>query len=446
MTKQPMAFYHEDGLVAAWKFASKYAGQGGRIATLPDIIDARLATNTEAPPWSRYFTTASAEYFGRARDGSWVVIVAHGVGPMATLDGVLAAYKHEFKDKSRHNRGGRITQQQFWDLLEGKFGEVAIVPLNDLLLLDNYPFNRRHQASEIMHDPLLMARLGPRAIEFVDRYREIAREWHVQRESIVPENRYDERNWETFLQRRRHQHIVDRHNPYLIFSSGASNCSYGYRQRDGRFEIPYADDEVVAHLISIGQLTHMNHDGRESLVTDIECHEWWNGVRFVGVPAGTTVRTIKSGPESTSRLVRKHWAKLLRPVDNPTPPGFSALVKVGSKFFTQYPKRGARIDTGEPEYEVISSRKIGLPVEFETEIGGFEGFFRYHITEVSSLAPRVANAYQVLGTPDIIYEGGNPVRHRVRLQFYEVTVNPAMRIMRADELSKDYDRLMALVN
>ena len=33
-----MAFYHQDGLPAAWKQAMKFAGKGGRLATMPDIV------------------------------------------------------------------------------------------------------------------------------------------------------------------------------------------------------------------------------------------------------------------------------------------------------------------------------------------------------------------------------------------------------------------------
>ena len=100
-----MAFYHGNGLVPAWQQASRFASDTGRIATLPDIIDARLGSEPGTPSWERYFSTTSAEYLGRSRSGNRIIIVAHGVGPMATLDGILKAYSFEFNDKTRGRRG-----------------------------------------------------------------------------------------------------------------------------------------------------------------------------------------------------------------------------------------------------------------------------------------------------------------------------------------------------
>src|SRR3989344_1320951 len=121
-----MAFYHPDGLVAAWKQASRFAGDEGRIATLPDIIDARLATKPGSVPWERYFTTRSAEYVGKSRGGNRIIVVAHGVGPMATLDGVIETYKWHYSDKNRDRRGGRITEEEFHNLESGRYGPVAV--------------------------------------------------------------------------------------------------------------------------------------------------------------------------------------------------------------------------------------------------------------------------------------------------------------------------------
>jgi hypothetical protein len=446
MSNYPMTFYHQDGLVPAWQFASRYAGEGGRIATLPDIIAARLATKPGKPAWEQYFTTTTAEYFGRSRGGNWILVVAHGVGPMASMEGALAAYRHEYQDKTRRNRGGRITQQQFWDLEAGTSGEVSIVTLETIIATREYPFYERLRADEIMDDPVLVARLGPRAEEFMEYYRELATAWHQEQYGIDPENTYGFPDWEKSLARRRHSHLVDRHNPYLIFSSGASNCPYGYRERDGSFKIGQDDYEVKAHLVSIGQLMHVNHDGHESLATDIRCHEWHDGVRLAAIPRGSRLSSMRSGPESVDRLVKQHWRRLLEPVPKVTKPGFRSLMKIGGVFLSQYPKRGASMDTHEPEYEVTSSEPIGLPIDFETTIGGYEGFFRYDMAEVRALAPRTANAYEILTTPTIIYQNGDPVRHRTRLQFYRVVLNTALRVPRADKLRKDFDTLLSLVS
>ena len=51
LSARSMAFYHQDGLPAAWKQAMRFAGKGGRLATMPDIVAARLATKPGDFPW-----------------------------------------------------------------------------------------------------------------------------------------------------------------------------------------------------------------------------------------------------------------------------------------------------------------------------------------------------------------------------------------------------------
>ena len=119
--KEPnaMAFYHRDGLTAAWQQAMMFAEKDGRIATMPDIVAARLQAKPSASVWDKYYTTLTAEYVGYSRGGNLVLVVAHGIGPMATLEGIQKAYSWQYNDKSRNRRGGRITEKEFLDLVDG---------------------------------------------------------------------------------------------------------------------------------------------------------------------------------------------------------------------------------------------------------------------------------------------------------------------------------------
>lgn len=119
-----MAFYHPDGLIPSWKQALRFAGEGGRVATLPDIIGSRTVDPAEAPSWRSYFTTASAEYYGLSRRGNPVLAVIHGAGPLSTPEGCLEGYA---KDGSGRRRSGRIRKELFWKLLDGRFGDVFTV-------------------------------------------------------------------------------------------------------------------------------------------------------------------------------------------------------------------------------------------------------------------------------------------------------------------------------
>lgn len=443
--KQPfahaMAFYHQDGLPAAWKQAMKFAGKGGRLATMPDIVAARLETKPGALPWETYFTTLTAEYCGTGKSGKRILIVAHGVGPMSTLESVQKAYSWEYQDKDRNQRGGRITQQEFLDLEAGKFGEVSIIDLDSYCRRYRYPFIQTLRSSEAMTDPVLKARFGLLAEDYVKAHTEAARLWHREQAGLDPENKYNLPNHDQFLDRRRSQHVRDGaegSNPYILKVDDAANCCYTFGPEHGHR--PIEGGYAMAHLISTGRLCHLHHESNESLTLDVGCHEWWNGVRLVGIQAGGNIRSgLHQGPDA-HKLLRKHWRELLVPAKKRQDVGFSALVQVGKQWFTQYPKIGERMDTWEPEFVVTSAKKVGKPILFRTTSSGSGVFFKFGVKEVQALAQSNANAYFFCGEPRP--EGGN---HVCEVQFYRIEADTSKRMIRAEKLAHDYDTMMKLV-
>ncbi len=436
-----MAFYHQDGLPAAWKQAMKFAGKGGRLATMPDIIASRLETNPGEMPWETYFTTLTAEYLGFSKQGNRILIVAHGVGPMSTLEGVQKAYSWEYTDKERDRRGGRITAQEFLDLEAGKFGEVAIVDFEPYCQRYEYPFLQTLRVSQAMTDPVLKARFGPQAEQYVQAHAAAARMWHREQAGLDPENKYQLPNHEQFLDRRRSQHVRDGaegSDPFIIKLGCAENCCYTFGSRHGYR--PIEDGYAITHLISTGTLCNMHHEGNESLTNDVSCHEWWNGVRVVGIQAGGNIRSgLNKGPDA-HELLRKHWRELLVPAKKRQDVSFCALVQVGKQWFTQYPKIGERMDTWEPEFVVTSAKKVGKTVLFRTTSSGSGVFFKFGVKEVQALAPSNANAYFFCGEPRP--EGGN---HICEVQFYRIEADTSKRMVRADKLAHDYERMMRLL-
>lgn len=445
-----MAFYHGDGLVAAWHQAKQFAGEKGRIATMPDIVAARLESKPGEEPWETYYTTTTAEYYGITKDGNRILIVAHGIGPMATLEGIRKAYGWQYNDKTRAKDGGRITQQEFNDLESGKYGEVQIVDFNPYCYRYQYPFLQVLKLSQALTDPVLKARLGSQAEEYILAHAAHARAWHCQQTGFDPLNKfgYAAEDYACYMDRRRQQHFIDSlaySDPYIIKLEGPSNCSYTCKPAGDhrRIEKGYA----VAHLISTGGLCNLHHEGNESLTNDVGCYGWYDGVRLVGIKAGASVRTgIKKGPDAYM-LLREHWQKLLRPVfppDIPSAIGFRALVQIGKQWFTQYPKIGERMDTWEPEHVVTSMEKIGEPALFRTTVGGYHGFFKYGTNEVEAIAPPNANAYCTVSDPQIEWNGGNPTHHTIMVQFYRIEADTTKRLMRAEILSRDFEKMMKL--
>lgn len=441
-----MAFYHEKGLPAAFEQAIRFAGEARRLATLPDVITARLSTAPGSTPWETYFTTMTAEFVGMSRGGNKIILVAHGIGPMTNMDGIFLAYGHEFKDKTRSRRGGRITQNQLLDLENGKYGEVHVVDFNEYTRRYEYPFLEHLRSSQAFTDPLLKARFGPRAEEYVALHTQKAREWHQEQVGNDPDNRYGLPHHEDFYDRRRSLHrrlARPDSNPFVVQIADASNCSYMHH--------PVEDGLAFAHLISIGRLMNMHHTedepgGRvayESLVFEAGCHEWWNGVRLVGIRGAGPVTDLDPGANDLRQMLEKHWRKLMKPTRRTSKSGFFALMEFAGQFFTQYPKQGEVMDTHEPEFRVKSLKKIGTPVEFSTDDYG-SPFFKFGVNEVRQLAPKDANAYHFVGDPERAQRGGKSV-HICPVQFYRVEIDPTKRLLQQEAVRSDYDLMMSLM-
>ncbi|MDE2311751.1 MAG: hypothetical protein KGJ93_01505 [Patescibacteria group bacterium] len=464
-----MAFFHADGFIPAFQQASNFAGENGRLATMLDVVDARLATrpatnsdtyhvNDFPVPWERYFTTLTAEYLGYTKGGNKVLIVAHGVGPMSTLEGIKKAYAFHYQDKERNNRGGRITKQEFLDLESGKYGNVAVVDISSVTRMYEYPFRQILTEMDALCDPLLEARLGPRAEEYILYHGQLAREWHGWQKTFYPleklRHSLDFKNhlrWQHY-RRQMHKRAARQYSdPFIIQNEDASNCPYVIwdNPQTRTWKTHYLDKDglPIAHLISTGSLHHVSHSANgqnhESFVIDISCHEWYNGVRLVGVQGEGMVKNIQLGPDP-DQLLRQHWQKLMKPVTKSVfPAGFFTLMKFGGQYFTMYSKEGESMDTWAPEFMVTKMEPVeDGPNMFRTTIGGgYPLFFRYGINEVQKIAPAGANAYLFTGEPEM----DGQEHHKCPIAFYRVEPDTTQRVMKSKELGKNYQLMMSLM-
>src|SRR4029078_3624471 len=93
----------------------------------------------------------------------------HGIGPLSTPTGVEAAYNSPLipSDGGRRGIGGRITQEEFLYLLDGKYGSVAGINFIDYMRRDEYPLMESLTVSQALEDPLVQARLGSRFEEYI---------------------------------------------------------------------------------------------------------------------------------------------------------------------------------------------------------------------------------------------------------------------------------------
>jgi len=420
-----MAFFHEDGFVPAWNFAARYAEDRGHIATLPEIVEARLASADNEPAWHSYFTTSSAEYYGTGADGTAKLIIAHGVGPMSTFDGIMKAYAWEYKDKDGHRNGGRITAQEFLDLEAGRFGEVTVIHLDDYVTSWKDPFYEYHSIFEAKLDRVLMARLGPKALQYLQYHDDIARRWHEEESVRLPKSG----------------------RPYILQNSGSSNCPYTTSPMvDGKFDWsrtilrPLEDGYAIGHLLTFTQPINLHFGEGHGLVADIRCQQWTNNFRFLSLPRGTSASdAMVHSPQPHNLLRSDEWPRFMRPnadVDYVPPPLFR-IEETDAGWFTRYPKKSdsESMDDGDIEFRVQRLVEMGDPERF---IVDDDFFLRYRLSTVIALAPNGANAYDIVDVSNKDSAGLTTVT----VQFYAAEVDTWQRLPRVKDIKQDYDLLM----
>lgn len=430
---KPMAFYHSDGLVPAYKQATKFAGAKGHLATLPEIMEARLNTPLDSETWHTWHVSLSAEYVGRsAKTGKLILIVAHGIGPMSNLDGILKAYSWEYKDKTRKRNGGRITQEEFWKLEAGQYGPVAIVDFKEYMKRYGFPFMQGLRVSQLAEDSVYQARLGPVAVKYALTHQALAQKWHLEEKDNPKESRPV-----------RARHVCDAYDPYILEIRDPNNCSYRFWEPEAGY--------ALAHLLSVGPVMSciglQDEDGRghQGLVAWLNCQEWNGPSRFVAMPEGSKAEQgIHPGPDPF-KLLQAHWQELLESDNGSKEFGLRRLTKVGEQWFITDQRIGDEFGGCEAQNPVVSMKTIGDPTPLKIKISGCYGIFRWSEDDIRSVAPKGANAFDFVGEAAIEDVGGNPTFHNCTVQFYEVQIDPTKKLMDIYDLGKDYDKQMSLL-
>lgn len=148
-----------DNLKRAEEIRIQHCSEDSRLVTLPDVIDARIRSNQSSPAWKMpYITTNTVVYIGNSRNNLPLIVIAHGVGPMATFDGAYE-FSRLYDDIAFERK------KKFDSLVEGRYGEVSIIEFSIIRKMLHSPigFLTLHQALE---DPFLTALLGTRAEEY----------------------------------------------------------------------------------------------------------------------------------------------------------------------------------------------------------------------------------------------------------------------------------------
>lgn len=393
--------------------ARAFAGEGGRLATLPDVIEARIAVPSQDVPWQRQITTASAEYFGFSPAGVPLIAVAHGVGPLAEPEGPLMAYVAH-RDRHRH---ARIPREEFLKVIGGAYGPVEIVELLDLYRLRRFPLMEMLSYEQACEDPLVRARLGPHGQAFLDRHRRVSREW------------LDEEDLEA------------RRNCCILSLRDTPREGYAALQDK---------DWAYAHLLGISPLTDYSHGHWEphlqhrSLVTELALYDWGDRSGAIGVRDDGPIGRVHPGMGLVASSFERHWRRLVRPTAAPPPP-MPLLRSFDGLWFTCHPGTGASPGTGEPDRPV---RQIATHPEYRTFkmpiVNGDHRVLTFDHRRVAAEAPPWADAYRIVREARTVWEGDLAAHHVVKIEYVFADIEPGHGIPPAREMERSFDLLLSL--
>ncbi len=411
-----MGFFCRDGFETVHAHATRFAGEHGRIATMPDVVDARLADKRGGYAWSRHFDTMSSEFFGYTRSGLRVLIVAHGVGPLATIDGQRAALDFELTEKDREKKGGRISQEEFLKLESGHYGDVSVVPYTQILRFGEYTFTTMRVSEAIRH-PLVQARLGSRYEEYLERHAQMAIDHHRQEAS---------------------ENVLD---PYIVDLRGPSDAKYHLGAWMGyplKFPDLDAGEGALAHKLTIMQLVNLGHQSgyhASSLSSEIRAGNPAEAYRYIAIREGKVGEVQPDFGGRVMEILMEHPEHLSEAADESEAPGFYRLMEHEGRWFTHITHEGHAMAVGAPEYMVGSALPVGNQKQIMIEISGYYGLYEV----IKKHLPEGANAFKIVSA-DLRGEK----HHECIVQFFNATVDTSRKLWSIDRLAADYDTLMQL--
>ena len=119
----------------AFRQAVHYAGDDGFVASLPQLLHARVNADYDNLIWNTWFTANSEESVVTTPQGNHVVVTVHGGGIFGRPSRIERALR---ADLSRHNVHGltgqyaaKITESEASELLRGRLQDGTKIPIYD---------------------------------------------------------------------------------------------------------------------------------------------------------------------------------------------------------------------------------------------------------------------------------------------------------------------------
>jgi len=120
----------------AFRRALEYAGDGGFVASMPQLLHARANAPFDNIIWNTWFTANSEENVITTKQGTHVVVTVHGGGIFASPERFERSLRADLSRYSSEGLTGqyatKLTEQEARDVLEGKLPDNSEIPV--------YPF------------------------------------------------------------------------------------------------------------------------------------------------------------------------------------------------------------------------------------------------------------------------------------------------------------------
>ncbi len=214
-TKMEAAIIFETHLPDALRRALEYAGDDGFVASMPQLLQARVNADFDNEIWNTwFFTSNSEESVATTPQGNHVAVVVHGGGIFATPERFrklyLASVSRSSLDGFTGLFGAKILEQEARDIQDGKLPdgtEIPVFPFDEIkrgvanlprryAVVMDFELMRKSKCGfasfdDLKDDPMMIVRAG--GVEAAATYLDKAKEYYGTAE-MGSWHRYDDLN------------------------------------------------------------------------------------------------------------------------------------------------------------------------------------------------------------------------------------------------------------
>ena len=125
--------FFDSYLPYALRRALEYAGKGGFVASLPQLLHARVTADYDNVIWNTWFNPNSEENLLTSPQGNRVIVTVHGGGIFATPDRYEKLYRASTDRNCEFGFtglfAGKISEREARDALEGRMPDGLEIPV-----------------------------------------------------------------------------------------------------------------------------------------------------------------------------------------------------------------------------------------------------------------------------------------------------------------------------